>query len=117
MGSLGIPPTPPPQEFRLKPYVRAALATWASAAALRSAIVMDALFDPNGDPVHPSGIHGYFAMSVVDQAKVRSSGVLSSNSASITFKNNAPTPYIPFKGEPLDALEAAELAVWESGKQ
>ncbi len=122
LGSLGIPPTPPPQEFRLKPYVRAALTTWASAAALRSAIVMwgpewdpTECMDPRGVPVEPSGIKGYFAMSVVDAAKVRRLEVLWSNSASITFKNKAPTPFIFFHDEPLDALEAAELAVGSPG--
>ena len=65
--------------------------------------------------MEPSGIKGYFAMSVVDAAKVRRLEVLWSNSASITFKNKAPTPFIFFHDEPLDALEAAELAVGSPG--
>ena len=53
---------------------------------------------------------GYMAMTPVVAAKVRSSGVLSSNSASIVFKNNAPTKYLPFKDDAMQALEAAEHA-------
>ena len=117
------PPTPPPQEFRLKPYVRAALTTWASAAALRSAIVMwgpewdpTECMDPRRVPVEPSGIKGYFAMSVVDAAKVRRLEVLSSNSASITDKNNAPTPFIPFQDEAHNAVKAAEQVFMENNE-
>ncbi len=53
---------------------------------------------------------GYLAMSVADSVKVKSSGVLSPKSASIKFKHNVTTPYIPFKDQPHHALEAVQLA-------
>ena len=53
---------------------------------------------------------GYLAMSVAAAVKVKRSGVLSAKSASIEFKHNATTRFIPFKDEPHHALEAVQLA-------